>query len=215
MPSPVPTDSAPNFQFPPQAVIQRASLCEHGNSAHVEATKVDAPLWSASTYASAVPGVVVAIAGFWVVHRLARRRDREKRVMDMSADAHELAGKAASAAIAGWTAGKGPKRKSQIDEAIHLFQILGSTVTRLRDATARVSRRKWLGACWEARSLKLLGSKHTLELSSELSAFRKLAIQDPFGDPDRGPDHDRSADIRVELGNFVYALDQAITRCLP
>lgn len=194
----------------PPIIVQPAKV-----AVQIEVPKKDNDLFQPSTYASALPGVLVAIAGFYVVHALARRRDREKRLIDTSQLVHELAGEAAAAAAEAWTATKGPKRSLAVNEARQQFQMLGLAVTRVQGVAAKIARRRSIGDCWTSRSLKGLLARHTIELKEELKNFRTTALKDPFGDPNRGPDQGVVADIHIELGNFSHALDKAVNRCLP
>lgn len=173
------------------------------------------PLTEPATYAAGLPGVAVAIAGFLVVHWLARRRDREKRLTDLSQDVIELADKAAATASAGWVAAKGTKRQVLVNQAKQDFQTLGVAVTRISRMAERVARRSWVGDAWRHRSIGLLCRKRSINLAEELKNFRTTALHDPFDDPARGPDHEAVADIRIELGNFALALDEAVAACLP
>jgi hypothetical protein len=162
-----------------------------------------------------VPGVVVAIVGFWVVHHLSRRRDREKRVIDMGQEIQKQALEAASAAISGWTKAKGPTRKLAVSDATQKFSALGNAVTRLQLTVPSISRRHTISESWRLKELSTLFQPTRVDLSAELLAFRKVALGDPFDDPVRSPRHDVAADIHIELNAFCFALDKSLADCLP
>lgn len=168
-----------------------------------------------STYAAGVPGIVVAAFGFWVVHLLARHREREKRLTDSWQSILVLADKAADAAISAWLAEPGPERSQKISKAKQEFQMLGLSVTRISNLSQLVAPRNSISSAFNSRNFWLIFQRKTIDLTNRLKEFRLSALEDPLDDPDRPALPDKAPEIQRQLALFTHALDSAIFKCLP
>jgi len=171
-------------------------------------------LGNISTYASAIPGTIVAVAGFAIVHFLTKRRERENRVVKLYDGLREQAEKAATTAISAWMWDAGASRVELVHQTKREIQALGISATRLEKASRTVGRRGSLRDCWNARSLWPLFSKRLINVRPSLVRLRQAATHDPFEDPDRAGETEPAKNIQIALANFTHSLDEQFRRCL-
>ena len=61
------------------------------------------PQWTdLAVYAPTFPGLVVAILGLWIAHRLTVARDRRKQILELSEDAKDAVQEAEAACVSAW-----------------------------------------------------------------------------------------------------------------
>ena len=129
------------------------------------------------TYAPAIPGIIVALLGLWIAHRLSVRRDRRKEILELCEDVKSAVGEAEQASARAWLTARGPERLPAVHDAKSKLQMLGIMATDLHRRTMRGS----LG------SLKCLftDSPMSINVIGEIAQLRDIATADPFEDPRR------------------------------
>lgn len=136
-------------------------------------------------YGPAIPGVIVALAGLLIAHALTKRRERRKEVAELCANLKKLADEAAIAAVNAWSAEVGEKRKEAVRDVKRRIQALGIAATQVNRRT-----------------------RHRIDVTSRVSAFRKAATKDPFEDQERPATDAAEGPILHELSAFLRELDE-------
>lgn len=147
-------------------------------------------------YLPAIPGVLVALAGLWIAHCLARSRERRKEISDRCDTLRDSAELAAECALAAWACPKGNKRKEKIQKTKRKLQIVGTIATDL----ARRSKSRL---------------RPGVDLAQEVTAFRRATTADPFEDPTRTGTHQRDGDVNNALANLLTAITTRFSQRCP
>lgn len=158
--------------------------------------------FDASIYAPTLPGIFVALAGLWVSHLLAAKRDRRKEVLDLCNSVKELLEEATKSAIEGWITDDLPKRRIAIIDTKSKIQALGIAVTTLN--------KRSVGRFVLIK--RFLEKRNSIDAIKLVADFRRTATGDPFEVPDRpasegkiGNITSRRAAILVEIDDgFLY-----------
>lgn len=91
-----------------------------------------APPWWSSLLPSA-PSLIVAVAGFWIVHRLSVERQKRDETFKLAQAARDLAAEAAALAVAVWEMpASNKKRAGEVNAVIGKFGRLGRYLEMLR-----------------------------------------------------------------------------------
>lgn len=143
-------------------------------------------------YAPAIPGVIVALLGVWLVHRLTLQRDRRKEIVELCNATKDAAATAEAACIAGWLSTVGDERTAAILEAKGKLQALGIAATHLQHRTCQ-------GAIRAIRSV-FSGMDMSINVINEVAALRSVATDDPFEDAQRPPDASKGFSISTAAG---------------
>jgi hypothetical protein len=152
-----------------------------------------------SIYAPALPGVIVAILGLWIAHRLSMRRERRSEVLRLCDAVKGAAADTVAICTKAWMAAPGDERNGLIQEAKSRLQTLGSMATNLR-------RRSGVGTLRTVKSLFVDGPI-SIDVLGEIAAMRDLATGDPFEDPTRDSDASRVNDMRAKIANIDASID--------
>jgi hypothetical protein len=139
----------------------------------------------------------LAVAGWFVVHRLTRGREREKLALEFYDSVGEQIDKMKDAALAAWKAPKGPERRRAIAETKWRLQQVGGTLNRLKMLADR-RRLQWK---WPFK--KIL----TIDMTNEMVALRRAITLDPFEDPARRASKAQAEQVEQEVGAFLSILD--------
>lgn len=138
-------------------------------------------------YAPAIPGLIVALLGLWIAHRLSVRRDRRKEILELCDAVKTAVGEAEQACALAWLAPQGPERLAAIHQAKSKIQMLGIMATDLHRRTAR--------GLFAALYCLFGDCVMSVTVIEEIARFRDLATSDPFEDPVRLSDNSRIEDI--------------------
>ncbi|MBY0383256.1 MAG: hypothetical protein K2W78_15210 [Xanthobacteraceae bacterium] len=138
-------------------------------------------------YAPAIPGVIVALLGLWIAHCFSARRDFRKEVADCCSDLKGLVDEAFTAASKAWVADPGSDRIAAINETKHKIQVLGIASTTLSRKT-----------------------KGSVDLSSEITKFRRACTSDPFEDPTRIAENVVPADMLTAMIDLYARADHKL-----
>lgn len=152
------------------------------------------PQWTdLAVYAPTFPGLIVAILGLWIAHRLTVARDRRKQILELSEDAKEAVQEAEAACVSAWLSSI-EDRSSSVATAKSKLQAAGIIATDLR-------RRSASGLF---RHLKYLFVYCTIavDVVNDVGRLRDIATGDPFDNPARGPDAGRVADISAKAAEI-------------
>lgn len=98
-------------------------------------SQAPAPPWWNSALASA-PAVVVAVAGFWIVHHLSKRRQARDETFKLAQSARDQVAEAAVAASNVWTMKASKARQAAIHDVYRKFGRLGRHLEMLRSRNA-------------------------------------------------------------------------------
>jgi hypothetical protein len=93
-------------------------------------------LFSAETYAPAIPGVVVALFVLFVSNFISGRRERRKELLSLCDNIEELIDAAVEAVSDAWVSQK-EDRVSKVAVAKRKLQMLGSNITELSRRSGR------------------------------------------------------------------------------
>lgn len=152
-----------------------------------------------SGWLPAVPTVLAGLFGIWAVHQLTKGREREKAVFELYKSVGDHVNGAKAAAVAAWSARKGPERRRAIAETKWRIQQVGGTLNRLRLLSAR-RRFRWTVAFYAIRPIGV---------EAAMIQFRRMLTDDPFEDPERGPRKSKAEEIEQSAGDLLTALDAA------
>ena len=146
-----------------------------------------------SVYAPTFPGLIVAILGLWIAHRLTVARDRRKQILELSEDTKDAVQEAEAACVAAWLSPI-EDRSSAVATAKSKLQAAGIVATDLR-------RRSSAGLF---RHLKYLFVNCTIavDVVNDVGRLRDIATGDPFDNPTRGPDTARVSDISAKVAEI-------------
>ena len=194
---------APSITFSPKIEVPPSQV-------QIVHPRSEPDLLALSTYASALPGVIVAGAGFVIVHKLTKLREREKRAIDICDELRAIAMEAATIATEAWLSDANPERTQLIHKTKQQIQTLGIGATRLKRVAAGVAPRYGLVDCWTNRTLKILWHRRPVDLSLAVAKFRKSVTADPFEDPLRTADAGAAANVQLALSNMVHGIDLAL-----
>jgi hypothetical protein len=172
----------------------------------VPSTPVSQPLFAA--YAPTL-AVLIALCGFYIVHKLTQQREREKQLHDLCEALKALAGGASKAAITAWLAEPAPGRGELVHEAKRQVQAVGIAATylghrSLKDARLlpwkeRLRQKRWLG-------------RAKIDLAKEVVMLRKAVTADPFDDPNRASDPSAVNRIQLALARLTSSIDSQFLR---
>lgn len=151
-------------------------------------------------YAPAIPGIVVALLGLWIAHKLSVRRDRRKEILELCEGVKGAVGEAEKACTLAWLAPAGPDRLSAIHESKSKLQMLGIMATDLHRRTTR-------GFVFRVFNL-FADIVMSVNVIGEVARFRDMATSDPFEDPDRPSDDSHISDIAAMAAEIHARVNQ-------
>lgn len=158
------------------------------------------PDWSDPiVYAPALPGVLVALVGLWVAHRLTVARESRKALLELCEDLKKRVDEAATAANEAWLCAAGPDRDVKVKETKWLLQRAGNAATNLKRKTA----------------LGIFGRKRhgvpLIDVVAEIAELRRVATADPFEDTSRPANADKTETVIATAGLIYDRIDQLLT----
>lgn len=149
---------------------------------------------SPEIYAPAVPGVLVALAGLLIAHRLTQARERRKEVHELCIALKKSAADANEAIVKAWLAGVGASRLLDVEDAKRRIQSLGIAATDLKSRTGRLRFPYW--------------RRSELDVTAEVSRLRTAATRDPFEDPERAADPSQLREVSQAVGELSIRIDR-------
>lgn len=149
-----------------------------------------------SIYAPALPGVLVALVGLWIAHRLAWKRERRKEILQHKNVLQDVLTEVEAICNSAWLADPGAERMAKIKLAKSRLQDAGVTATDLNRKTAQ-------GLMGALRSL-FSDRPMSINLIYEIAQLRDVATADPFEDPARPSDASRIDDISAIIRSRIF-----------
>lgn len=149
-------------------------------------------------YAPAVPGVVVALAGLWIAHRLTLVRENRKSLLELCEQVKERCDAAAIACATAWLSEKGLERERNVKEAKRLLQRVGTAATNLKRRTQ--PKTSFQQSC---------SSPLPIDILAEVSELRRVATSDPFEDPIRAADGSHVEIINTVASSICDKIDSS------
>jgi hypothetical protein len=138
---------------------------------------------------------IVSIAAVIIVHRLTKRRDREKLVMDQFQRIMNQCDEVDRSAKDAWIASSGSGRDRAIAETYWRLQLLGQTIASLATISTYIS--YWKSGWWLP-----CPSKCKIDGSTSMIAFRKELTSDPFDDRHRRKSALKTVVVEQASGRF-------------
>lgn len=179
---------------------------------YIQQPQKDHALADLTTYAPAIPGVVVALLGLFASHKLSQWRDRDKAVIDLANDLKQTAEDAAAIAVDAWLDSNPGTRLIKVHNAKHKIQALGIGATNLALRSEQHGRLVFNDLNWKERlGKRSFFARRRVHVLKEVSSFRRAADADPFEDPTRGADSSRITKITKSLGNLTSKIDRSLT----
>ena len=140
-----------------------------------------------SIYAPALQGVMVALVGLWIAHRLAWRRERRTEILQHKKALQDLLSEVETICAAAWLAEPGPDRIANIKLAKARLQDAGVKATDLNRKTKQ-------GIAGALRST-FADRPMSINVIYEIAQLRDVATGDPFEEPMRPIDDSHIDDI--------------------
>lgn len=140
---------------------------------------------------------VIAVATVVAVHRLTRRREREKGVFELQRSIVSTAQDLRTAVETGWTTTSAAKRKVAVADALWHLQRIGAMAEQMR----RLS-----------RGLRWLVIPRSLNLKGEVSELRDAITLGDFEDETRNAQPTQVPAARTAINNFVEKLEGSLYR---
>jgi len=157
------------------------------------------PAWTDPlVYAPALPGVLVALAGLWLAHRLTLAREQRKALLELCDDVKARADEAAAAASEAWIYEPSPNRIVKVKEAKLLLQRAGIAATHLK--------RKTVHRSFGVRRYGI----PPVDVVGEIAELRRVSTADPFEDPHRAADAGKPEIISITASSIHDRIDRAL-----
>lgn len=172
---------------------QKQELSKPTNSPIVQVTVQQPP--KAHPLIDFVPSIssaIVAIAVAVMVHRLTRRRERDKSVFELHRNLIDTAKEVRAAANSGWTVASRTKREAAVAEARWQLQRVGAQANLL----------------WKQSKISsVIFWEHSIFLRVEMAAFRDAITLDDFADSTRKQRPSEVTNVERAMGDFIDAVD--------
>lgn len=143
-------------------------------------------------FVPSLSSAIVAVAVAVMVHRLTRRREKDKSVFELHRTIIDTVKEVRTAANNGWTARSRAKRSAAIIETSWQLQRTGSQVNLL-----------WR----QSRSRSFLIWEHSIYLNDAMAALRDAITLDDFMDQTRAPRPSEQTNVERAVGTFLDCLD--------
>jgi hypothetical protein len=145
-------------------------------------------------YAPAIPGVVVALLGLWISHRLTIAREQRKQLLDFCEQLKDQIDAAVHACTEAWLSDKGLERQRKVKDSKRLLQRAGTSATTIKKRTS---------------NRLVFRSSRTVDFLQEISELRRVATRDPFEDPFRAADGSHIDDINTAATAIYNKIDDS------